>query len=63
MTPERDEVRPVAPDEVHAYADGEIATRRGRVNRWLMVVYVVLTAWALYYLVRHWGGLGPGLGS
>jgi hypothetical protein len=52
------------PDDrtVTEYAGGEISTYRGRVNRWLVVVYVVLAAWAVYYLVRYWGGLGPGLG-
>lgn len=44
------------------YAGGEIRSYEGRVNRWLLVVYVVLGAWALYYLVAYWGGLGPGLG-
>ena len=47
--------------EVHEYAQGEIASRRGRVNAWLLVVYVVLAAWGLAYLVLYWGGLGPGL--
>jgi hypothetical protein len=52
------------PDDrsVTEYAGGEIGTYRGRVNRWLVVVYVALAAWAVYYLVRYWGGLGPGLG-
>lgn len=50
-------------DEIQEYAGGEIASRRGRVNRWLLVVYVALTAWAVYYLLRYWGGLGPGLGG
>ena len=31
-------------------------------NKWLLAVYLVLTVWAVYYLVRYWGGLGPGLG-
>jgi hypothetical protein len=46
---------------VHDYAGGEIRTYAGRVNRWLVVVYVGLALWAVYYLVVHWGGLGPGL--
>ena len=46
---------------VHDFADGEIQTYAGRVNRWLIVVYVILSLWAVYYLVVHWGGLGPGL--
>ena len=50
-------------DEIHDYAGGEVSTRRGRVNRWLLVVYLVLVVWAIYYLVTSWGGLGPGLGG
>jgi hypothetical protein len=46
---------------VHEYAGGEIQSHTGRVNRWLLVVYVVLALWAIYYLVVYWGGLGPGL--
>ena len=49
--------------EVHEYAQGEIASRRGRVNRWLIIVYVVLTIWSVVYLALYWGGLGPGLGE
>jgi hypothetical protein len=43
------------------YAGGEIQSRRGQVNRWLLVLYAVLALWAVYYLVTYWGGLGPGL--
>ena len=50
-------------DEVHDYAGGEVSTRRGRINRWLLVVYLVLFVWGVYYLVAYWGGLGPGLGN
>ena len=46
---------------IHDYADGEIQTYSGRVNRWLIVVYVILALWAAYYLLVYWGGLGPGL--
>lgn len=48
-------------DAVRAYAGGEITARRGIVNPWLAVVYVSLTLWAIDYLGRYWGGLGPGL--
>jgi len=50
-------------DRVHDYAGGEVSTRRGRVNRWLLVVYLALAVWGVYYLIRYWGGLGPGLGQ
>jgi hypothetical protein len=50
-------------DEIQDYAQGEIASRHGGVNRWLLVVYVVLAVWAVTYLVLYWGGLGPGLGD
>jgi hypothetical protein len=46
---------------VHDYAGGEIQSYAGRVNRWLLVVYVILALWSIYYLVAYWGGLGPGL--
>jgi hypothetical protein len=49
--------------EIHEYAEGEIASRRGRVNAWLLVVYVVLAVWGVAYLILYWGGLGPGLGE
>ena len=50
-------------DEIQEYAQGEVSSRHGRVNRWLLVVYVVLAVWAVAYLVLYWGGLGPGLGD
>jgi hypothetical protein len=46
---------------VHEYAGGEIRAYEGRVNAWLLFVYLVLAVWAVYYLVTYWGGLGPGL--
>ncbi len=42
-------------------AGGEIRAYHGIVNRWLLVVYAILGVWGVYYLVRYWGGLGPGL--
>ena len=48
-------------EEVEEYAGGEVTSRRGGVNRWLLVVYAVLALWAAYYVVAYWGGLGPGL--
>ena len=46
---------------VEEYGGGEVRTHHGIVNGWLLVVYAVLALWGVYYLVRHWGGLGPGL--
>ena len=43
------------------YAGGHLQTRHGRVNGWLLVVYLVLFVWAIYYGYTYWGGLGPGL--
>lgn len=48
-------------ESLEAYADGEIHVRRGTINRWLLVVYLVLFVWGIYYLFAEWGGLGPGL--
>jgi hypothetical protein len=47
-------------DEVEEFAGGEIQSRRGRVDGWLLAVYTVLAVWGVYYLFKFWGGLGPG---
>lgn len=47
--------------QTEKYGGGHIEARHGRINRWLLVVYLVLFAWALYYGYTYWGGLGPGL--
>jgi hypothetical protein len=47
---------------VEEYAGGEIRAYHGIVNRWLLAVYLVLAVFGVYYLFKHWGGLGPGLG-
>ena len=46
---------------IDEYAGGEIRAYHGIVNRWLLVVYAILAVWGIYYLLRYWGGLGPGL--
>ena len=43
-------------DGLRTFAGGEIQSRPGIVNRWLIVVYVVLGVWAVYYLITYWGG-------
>jgi len=48
-------------DEVEEFAGGEIRSYHGRVNAWLLAVYAVLAVWGVYYLLKFWGGLGPGL--
>lgn len=53
----------MADDDIEEYAGGEVSTRRGRINAWLLVVYVVLAIWGVVYLMVSWGGLGPGLGD
>jgi hypothetical protein len=58
---QHDSPRPNAPhEEVESYG-GHIQARHGRVNAWLLAVYLVLLVWSLYYGYRYWGGLGPGL--
>lgn len=44
-----------------SYGGGHIQARHGRINCWLLVVYLVMFVWALYYGYVYWGGLGPGL--
>jgi hypothetical protein len=46
---------------IEEFAGGEIRSYHGLVNGWLLAVYLVLAVWGIYYLVRFWGGLGPGL--
>src|SRR6059058_873426 len=46
---------------VEDYARGEIRAYHGIVNTWLLVVYLALALWGIYYLLKYWGGLGPGL--
>ena len=65
---DRDDVAPARSSEatheeraIEVFAQGEIRSYRGRVDAWLLVVYVVLAVWGVYYLVKFWGGLGPGL--
>jgi len=47
--------------QTEKYAGGHIEARHGHINRWLLIVYLVLFVWALYYGYTYWGGLGPGL--
>lgn len=46
---------------IEEFAGGEVRSYHGIVNRWLLVVYAILGVWSIYYVVRYWGGLGPGL--
>ena len=50
-------------EELEKYGGGHIKAWPGRIDAWLLVVYVVLFVWALYYGYTYWGGLGPGLGD
>ena len=65
-SPEGDRDAGTAPPVPHhqqteKYGGGHIEARHGRINRWLLVVYLILFVWALYYGCVYWGGLGPGL--
>lgn len=46
---------------IEEHAGGEVRSSHGIVNVWLLAVYAILTVWAIYYLFKYWGGLGPGL--
>lgn len=59
-----DPVRPLEPEEPHhrqVETSGDVGSRHGRINAWLLAVYLVMFLWALYYGWVFWGGLGPGL--
>jgi hypothetical protein len=47
--------------QTESYGADPLEARHGRINRWLLVVYLVMFVWALYYGYTYWGGLGPGL--
>jgi hypothetical protein len=47
--------------QTETYGGGDIEARHGRVNVWLLVVYAIMLVWSLYYGIKYWGGLGPGL--
>ena len=51
---DKDEEKLLFPDHVEE--------RKGKIPPWLLITYVALLAWAAYYMVKYWGGLGPGLG-
>jgi hypothetical protein len=61
MTSTREPRAPHGADDVEEFARGEVHSRRGRVDAWLLAVYAGLAVWGIYYLFRFWGGLGPGL--
>ena len=48
--------------QTEKYGGGDIEARHGRINVWLLVVYLIMFVWSLYYGIKYWGGLGPGLG-
>jgi hypothetical protein len=49
--------KPSAPryGEVEHYAQGEIRSYHGLVNKWLLVVYAILAVWGVYYLYQVLG--------
>ncbi len=47
---------------IEEYAQGEIRAYHGIVNKWLLLVYAILFVWGVYYLVKYWSGVEPGLG-
>jgi hypothetical protein len=62
-------------EHLEHYAGGEIQSRHGVINRWLLGLYAVLFFWSVWYVIGPfeglrptfefwgWGGLGPGLSS
>jgi hypothetical protein len=46
--------------DLHEYAGGYILAHDGVLPVWLLFVYFGLFAWACYYIVTYWGGVGPG---
>jgi hypothetical protein len=40
--------------EIHTYEYSGIQERPGKVNAWLIVVYVALLIWGAWYLITFW---------
>jgi hypothetical protein len=47
-------------DEKETYLGGVESYER-HVPLWLLIVYGCLIVWGIYYLIKYWGGMGPGL--
>ncbi|WP_042777177.1 hypothetical protein [Sinorhizobium fredii] len=60
VTREEPELADAPRHDMEEYLGGTIKARHGYIPVWLLVVYFVLFAWALYYAYQYWGGLGPG---
>ncbi len=40
--------------DIHTYEYSGIQERPGKVNTWLIIVYVALTIWCVWYLFAFW---------
>ena len=52
----------VKKDEEKLIIFGDVEEGKGKIPLWLIVSYIVLVSWAVYYMIRFWGGSGPGAG-
>lgn len=43
-----------------SYLSG-IESYRGAIPLWLLVIMIGLILWGIYYTIKYWGGLGPGI--
>ena len=48
--------------EKERFEQAEIEEYRRGIPLWFLVGCIALSAWVIYYLVKYWGGLGPGIG-
>jgi hypothetical protein len=39
----------------------DIESYYGTIPLWLILVIITLLLWAIYYVIKYWGGLGPGI--
>lgn len=39
----------------------DIESFHGTIPLWLLVIIIGLFLWGIYYTVKYWGGLGPGI--
>jgi hypothetical protein len=38
---------------------GDVESYEGKIPVWLKIVFGILITWAIFYIIKYWGGFGP----